>query len=71
MDLNVKDLQTLFNAIDVNRNGEIDYDEFLRVVRGPMNESRKKWVKMAFAKLDKTGDGVVNLDDIRGKNIFL
>ena len=66
MDFNQRDLQALFNLIDVNRNGEIDYDEFLRVVRGPMNEARKKLVKQAFIKLDKSGNGIVDLDDIRG-----
>jgi Ca2+-binding EF-hand superfamily protein len=66
LDFNQRDLQSLFNAIDINRNGEIDYDEFLRIVRGPMNENRKKLVKQAFVKLDRSGNGIVDLDDIRG-----
>lgn len=31
-----------------------------------MNEFRKKLVKRAFDKLDKTKNGVVDLDDVRG-----
>jgi Ca2+-binding EF-hand superfamily protein len=38
----------------------------LRTIRGPLSEGRKKWVNLAFKKLDKTGDGVINLDDLRG-----
>jgi len=67
MDLPVSDVRLLFNYIDINKNGEIDYDEFLRIVRGDMNDNRKKWVALAFKKLDKDGSGVVNLDDLRGQ----
>lgn len=31
-----------------------------------MNEMRKQLVDKAFAKLDKTGDGVVTIDDLKG-----
>ena len=31
-----------------------------------MNESRKKVVEQAFQKLDKTGDGEITIDDLRG-----
>ena len=32
-----KDIENLFKAFDLNGNGEIDFDEFIRVVVGPMN----------------------------------
>ena len=31
-----------------------------------MNDSRKKLVELAFQKLDKTGDGEINVDDLKG-----
>ena len=31
-----------------------------------MSESRVNLIKQAFAKLDKTGDGVVTVDDLKG-----
>jgi Ca2+-binding EF-hand superfamily protein len=31
------DVENLFKAFDLNGNGEIDFDEFIRVVVGPMN----------------------------------
>jgi hypothetical protein len=56
----------LYAVFDRDNDGSIDYDEFLRTVRGPMNEKRKTFVVSAFKKLDKNGDGEVTLEDIRG-----
>ena len=39
--------------------------EFLIAIRPYMPESRKKIVEQAFAKLDKTGDGVITIDDLK------
>ena len=44
----------------------MSYDEFIRAVRGPMNMARKKIVAQAFKKLDKDGNGWIDLNDIRG-----
>lgn len=38
------EIKTLYSYFDVDRSGSVDYDEFLRVLRGPMNPSRKKLV---------------------------
>lgn len=32
----------------------------------PMSKSRKDIIAKAFHKLDKTGDGVITIDDLRG-----
>lgn len=52
---------------DTNRDGTIDYNEFLRAIRGPMPNSRVKLVKQAFVKLDLNNNGTLELDDIRSK----
>ena len=31
-----------------------------------MSDARKRVIGEAFAKMDKTGDGVVTIDDLRG-----
>lgn len=56
----------LFKYFDVDGSGSISYDEFLRSIRGPMNMARKKLVAQAFSKLDKDGNGWVDINDVRG-----
>jgi Ca2+-binding EF-hand superfamily protein len=37
IDIPDQSLKVVFNAFDVTRDGSIDYDEFLRAIRGEMN----------------------------------
>lgn len=60
------DIRRLFRYMDADGSGSIDYEELIHRVRGELNDFRIGLVRQAFRKLDKTGDGVVNLDDIRG-----
>lgn len=39
--------------------------EFLIAIRPNMSESRKQIVGAAFAKLDKTGDGAITVEDLK------
>lgn len=54
----------LFTFFDVDKSGGVSYDEFVREVRGPMNEAREQFVQMAFRTLDKDGSGVVDARDL-------
>lgn len=54
----------MFGAFDRNRDGSIQYDEFLRVIRGDLNQNRLRLVEKAFNKMDKDGNGVLEVDDI-------
>jgi Ca2+-binding EF-hand superfamily protein len=65
--IDVPDDQILvvFNAFDLNRDGTIDYNEFLRIVRGDLSSARLPFVKRAFQKLDRDGSGIVDINDIR------
>lgn len=64
--LSDEDTEKLFNAFDKDGGGSVNYDEFLVAIRPKMNDRRKKLVDMAFDKLDKTDDGVVTLEDLKG-----
>ena len=57
----------LFKAFDVDGCGEIRYDEFVRVVVGPMNQFRTQLVQKVFNKIDFNSDGVLNIEDIKGR----
>ena len=49
---------------DIDSDGNIGYEEFLRGLREPLNERRLKIVKSAFQLLDKSGEGVITVADI-------
>jgi len=61
------DSERLFNVFDRDGSGAIDYNEFLRGVRGQMNDFRKGMAMKAFKIMDKDGSGILDLDDIRQK----
>jgi Ca2+-binding EF-hand superfamily protein len=56
----------IFQYFDVDSSGSITYDEFIRAIRGPMNMARKKIVAQAYNKLDKDGNGWIDINDVRG-----
>lgn len=63
--LPANDSERLFRIFDRDRSGKIDYEEFLRGVRGEMNQFRVNLCKKAFNIMDKDRSGVLNIDDIR------
>ncbi|CAL4122093.1 unnamed protein product [Meganyctiphanes norvegica] len=66
LDLNADDTEKLFNGFDKDGEGSVDFNEFIRAIRPAMNEKRMKLVEMAYDKMDRTDDGIVNLADLRG-----
>ena len=59
------DIQCLFRAFDRNNDGTIDFDEFLRAVKGDMNQNRIRLVNKAFDKIDIDDSGVLDFNDIK------
>ena len=59
------ELEAIFDRFDPDNNGEINYDEFLREIMGPMNKRREALVRKAFTKIDADGSGVLDIHDIR------
>jgi len=57
--------ERLFSLFDLNGDGTISYDELLRGVVGEMNQNRVALVRKAFEKIDRNGNGVVEVDDIK------
>jgi len=58
------EFERLFKYFDRNNDGSMDYDEFLRGVRGDLNERRKAVIAEVFHKLDHTADGKIMEDDL-------
>ena len=65
MGISEDSVPALFDAFDTNRDGTINYDEFLRAVRGPLNGFRRQMVEKAFHKIDKDGSGMIEINDIK------
>ncbi|XP_061457251.1 calcyphosin [Rhineura floridana] len=58
--------EEIFNLCDKNQSGTLDFTEFLEALRPPMSKARKEVIRQAFQKLDRTGDGLVTVEDLRG-----
>lgn len=63
--LDKAELMTVFNYFDRDKSGQVTIGEFLRGIRGGMNDRRLKLVKMAYGCLDKNCDGQVTFEDIQ------
>lgn len=66
LDMTEDDLKVLFNAFDKDRNGAIDFHEFMHELRPPMSPSRIRVVNDAFDKLNVNKDGVLKAEDLKG-----
>jgi len=65
-DVTKKEAQAMFEAFDQDGSGSIDFDEFLIALRPPLSRARNKLILLAFQKLDKTADGQVTQEDLKG-----
>jgi len=65
LDFDKENAQEVFDEFDRDGSNEISIDEFLIGLRGNLNERRKKIVLQAFAKADKSGDGVFDATDMK------
>lgn len=63
--LNAKQITTAFGIFDRDGSGEISFDEFLRAIRGEMNDFRKAFCKKAYAIMDSDKSGELDINDIR------
>ena len=61
LEITSEDIGTMFAGFDMNRDGTIQYDEFLRVIRGDLNDYRRGLAERAFKKLDRDGSGIVEV----------
>ncbi len=62
--LQIVEIPAIVKNFDSNNDGKLSFAEFLRAIRGNLNERRRNMVHMAYKVLDKTGDGLVTIADI-------
>lgn len=63
--MNDKQIVAVFDMFDRDGSGDVSYDEFLRMIRGEMNEFRVAIAKKAFVIMDKDKSGKLDINDIR------
>lgn len=66
LNFNEDEQEIAFRAFNLDGMGGIRYEEFLRVVRGELSQSRKNLIMQAFKILDKDNSGVIDINDIKG-----
>merc|ERR1712137_933510 len=66
LDLSKDECKKLFEEFDNDGSGSVDFDEFLIDLRPPMSKARTAVIMEAFRKLDKSGDGIVTVEDLKG-----
>jgi Ca2+-binding EF-hand superfamily protein len=59
-----EDAGLILERFDRNKDGSVDFNEFLVAMRGEINQFREVLIRKAYQKLDINGDGLVKLDDI-------
>jgi|UniRef100_A0A7S4FJY2 Ca2+-binding EF-hand superfamily protein len=59
------EMDQIMDYFDTDGSGQITVNEFLRGIRGTMNDSRKRLVSQAYGLLDANGDGHVTYKDIK------
>ena len=56
--------QQIFQMFDTEQNGRINYDEFVRQVRGEISEKRRKLVESVFEFLNKNNSEEISISDL-------
>lgn len=60
----VVEIQALMKYYDVDGDGNITYEEFIRGLRDPLSGRRQAMVDKAFAMIDRNGNGALSPADI-------
>lgn len=60
----IPNAQALMKYFDVDGDGNISYEEFMRGLREPLTERRKNMVERAFEIMDRNGCGEITVQDI-------
>lgn len=58
------DVQGLMTYYDINQDGSIGYEEFIRGLRDPLTQRKRDMVNKAFSIMDKDGSKQLGVSDI-------
>ena len=61
----IQEANRIFDAVDVNHSGSIDYTEFIAATMNKQSAISKDSLRVAFNIFDKDGNGKITLDEIQ------
>ena len=64
-DVSLAEVQCLMDKWDEDGSGSLNFEEFLKGVRGTLSVARQAVVDAAFSKIDAAGGGTINIDDLK------
>ena len=67
--LSKEEIEELFVSFDKDERGMINYDDFIRVLRGELNENRKQLIQNVFKHLDINEKGYLTIEELL--NLYL
>ena len=62
--LSEQEMGDLFASFDREEKGMINYDDFIRILRGELNEKRKQLIQNVFKHLDVDNKGELSIDEL-------
>ena len=66
LDCTDEEIKEMFARFDEDGSGSINMTEFLLKLRPPMSQSRLDIIDKAFSKVDRSADGVITTEDLKG-----
>lgn len=64
-DLSEKDFENLWNALDEDGSGFASFDEIVNLLGQTMTPRRRHAIRSLFKRLDRTGNGTIQIDDVK------
>lgn len=65
VDIDPESCKTIFEFIDKEKTGKINYDVFMRAMQGELSPNRLKLVEQAFAKFDRESSGIADANEVK------
>ncbi len=62
--LTKEEIEELFVSFDKDERGMVNYDDFIRVLRGELNENRKNLIQNVFKHLDIDNKGYLTIEEL-------
>ena len=63
--LKEEEVETVYNVMDSNQNGYIDYTEFIAACLQSYNYLQESHLKTAFSYFDKDSSGTISLQELK------